>query len=123
VARDRVVELVAADRDRLRHDDPAQRDHRDFGGTAADVDDHVAERLLDRHVRADSRGERLLDEVHLPRAGGQRRLGDGALLDLGDPRRRAHDHAGARHAPLLDLADEVAQHLLRDLEVGYHPVS
>ena len=46
-----------------RGDDAAERDHRDLGGAAADVDDHVAGRLVDRQARADRRGHRLLDDV------------------------------------------------------------
>ena len=45
----------------FERDDAAERDHRDLGGAAADVDDHVAERLVDRQRRADRRGHRLLD--------------------------------------------------------------
>jgi hypothetical protein len=50
--------------------------------------------------------------------GGQRRLLDGALLDLGDAARSAHDQARMRDATVDHLSDEVAQHLLGDLEVG-----
>ena len=52
------------------------------------------------------------------------RLGHGALLDLGDARRhRDHDTDAAEGhlAPkAARLADEVGQHVLRDLEVGDH---
>src|SRR5215210_3616890 len=39
---DRLVELVAADADRLRHDDAAERDHGHLARLAPDVDYHVA---------------------------------------------------------------------------------
>src|ERR1044072_1777821 len=39
--------------DRLRGDDPAQRDDGHLGGAATDVDDHVAGRLADRKPGAD----------------------------------------------------------------------
>ena len=55
VVDDRLVELVAADADRLRDDDPAERDHGDLAGAAADVDDHRAGRLADRQARRRSR--------------------------------------------------------------------
>ena len=114
-----VVELVAGDPHRLRGDDAAERDHGDLGGAAADVDDHVARRLVDRQVGADRRGHRLLDDVH--RLAGAGVLGGvlhGALLDAGDARRHADDHA--RLVPLAGVhpLDEVAEHLLADLEVG-----
>ena len=76
-------------------------------------------RLVDREVGADRRRHRLLDDVH--RLAGAGVLGGvlhGALLDAGDARRHADDHP--RLAPLagVDPLDEVAQHLLADLEVG-----
>ena len=45
---DRFVHLVARDADRLREHDARERDHRDFGGAAADIDDHVAGRFGNR---------------------------------------------------------------------------
>ena len=79
---DRVVELVAADADRLARDDAAERDDRDLGGAAADVDDHVAGRLLHGQAGADGRGHGLFDDVgRLAGAGVLGGLLHGALLD------------------------------------------
>ena len=122
VVDDRLVHLVAADAQRLRDDDPAERDHGDLGRAAADVDDHVPGRLGDRQPGADRGGHRLLDQVRLARAGGQRRLLDRALLDAGDARRDADDDARMREPVLVHLLDEVAQHLLGHVEVGDHAV-
>ena len=122
VVDDRLVHLVAADAQRLRDDDPAERDDGDLGRAAADVDDHVPGRLGDGEAGADRGGHRLLDEVGLARAGGERRLLDGALLDAGDAGRDADDDARVREAVLVHLLDEVAQHLLGDVEVGDHAV-
>src|SRR5215218_793600 len=122
VVDDRLVELVAADADRLRDDDPAERDHGDLGRAAADVDDHVAGRLAHRQTRADRGRHRLLDQVRLARAGRQARLLDRALLDAGHARRHADDDARVRPAVLVHLLDEVAQHLLGHVEVGDHAV-
>ena len=47
MSNERIVELVAADADRLPHHDAAQRENRDFGCTAADVHDHRSLRLPD----------------------------------------------------------------------------
>ena len=61
--------------------------------------------------------------IDLARAGRQRGLPDGALLDLGDARGNAIDDARAhQRATVVRLADEVAQHRLGDLEVGDHAV-
>ena len=61
------VDVEAADPDGLQGDDAAEGDHRRLGGATADVDDHVAERLVDRQAGADGRGHGLLDEVRPPR--------------------------------------------------------
>ena len=122
VVDDRLVELVAADPDRLRDDDPAERDHRDLGGAAADVDDQRAGRLGDRQAGADRRRHRLLDQVGLAGAGREAGLLDRPLLDPGHAGGDADDDARVGEAVGVHLLDEVAQHLLGDVEVGDHPV-
>src|SRR4051812_12581371 len=122
VADDRLVELVAADADRLRDDDAAEGDHGDLARAAADVDDHGARGLADGQPGPDRGGHRLLDEVGLARTGREAGLLDGALLDAGDAGGHADDDARVRPAVLVHLLDEVAEHLLRHLEVGDHPV-
>ena len=72
---------------------------------------------------ADRGGDRLLDQRHLARAGRQARLLDRARLDVRDAGRHAHHHALARPAAAVRLAQEVAQHLLGDLEVRDHAVA
>ena len=52
----------------------------------------------------------------------ERRLLDGAPLDAGDARRNADDDARVGEAILVHLLDEVAEHLLGDVEVGDDPV-
>ena len=64
---------------------------RGLAGATTDVDDHVADRLVDRQPGADRRGHRLLDELRFGRTGTARRLGHGTLFDFGDGRRHA-DH-------------------------------
>ena len=123
VGGDRLVEVVAADAHRARQDDGAHGDDRHLAGAAADVDDHPPDRLADGDAGADGGGDRLLDELHAPGAGRQRRLLDRAPLDLGDARRRAHDEARVGAAAVEDLAHEVAQHLLGHLEVRDHAVA
>ena len=118
VGDDRLVHLVAADAEALGDDDAAERDDGDLGRAAADVDDHVPGRLGDGKPGADRGGHRLLDQVGLARAGRERRLLDCTLLDAGHARRDADDDARVREAMLVHLLDEVAQHLLGDVEVG-----
>ena len=118
VADDRLVELVAADADRLAHDDAAQRDHGDLARAAADVDDHVAGGLGHRQAGADRGRHGLFDQLRPARAGRVGGLFDGALLDPGHARGHADHDPRVGPLVLVHLADEVAQHLLGDLEVG-----
>src|SRR5690606_20865242 len=113
-------EAVAADARGLRVDDAVERDHRDLGGAAADVDHHRAARLGHRHAGADRRGHGFLDQRHVARPGLHRRVADGALLHLGGAGRHADQHAraGAQEAALVHLADEMLEHFLGIGEIG-----
>src|SRR5215207_9663595 len=122
VVDDGLVELVAADADRLRHHDAAERDHGNLARSAADVDDHVPCRLAHRQPGADRRGHRLLDQVRLTGAGAEAGLLHRALLHPGHSGGHAHHHARVRPAILVHLLDEVAEHLLGHVKVRDHPV-
>ena len=120
---DGLVEVVAGGADGQAGDDAAQRDDRDLGGPAADVDDHVAGGLVHGEPGADRGGHRLLDDVDPAGTGLVARLLHGALLDGGDAAGHADHHAGLGEvAAPVDLLDEEAQHLLGRLEVGDHAV-
>ena len=69
IADDRLVHLVAADAHRSGIGQPAQREDRDFGRAAADIDDHRTDWLGHRHVGADSGRHRLQDQEDLARTG------------------------------------------------------
>src|SRR5262249_59325725 len=86
----------------------------------ADVDDHAADRFVDRQTGADHGGDRLLDRVGLAGAGGEGGVFHRAFFDLGDAARDADDDAGVggHHALQVDLADEVVEHHLDGVEVG-----
>jgi hypothetical protein len=75
-----------------------------------------------REAGADRRGHRLLDDVRLAGTRVLGRLHDGSLLHPGDAGRDADHHARLGEPPLVDPVDEVAQHLLADLEVRDDPV-
>ena len=82
VGLDRGVDVERADADRLERHDAAERDHRDLGRAATDVDDHVAERLVDGERRTDRGRHGLLDQVRLRCARAAGRLENRALLHV-----------------------------------------
>src|SRR5579884_3310757 len=123
VLQDGLVDLVARGADRAADDDAFERDDRHFGGAAADVDDHAAGRLGNGQAGPDRRRHGLLDQERLAGAGADGRVVHGALLDFRHTRGDAdHDARTRRKETRMHLADEVAQHLLHDVEVGNHTV-
>ena len=119
---DRLVELVATNTDRLSHNDAAERDDSNLGRATADVDDHVARWFRDREPGADCSGHRLFDQVGDTRASRERGLFNRTLLDACHTRRNADDDARMGPTVLVDLVDEMAEHLLRHFKVGDHAV-
>ena len=119
VGDDAAIHLVAGNADGAADDHAAEGDDGDLGGATADVDDHAAGRLHHGQARADGGGERLFDKE----AGASARAEGGVvhrpLLHLGDAAGNADDHARlGEEGAVLHGADEIAQHPLRDLEVG-----
>src|SRR5918995_2599582 len=127
VARDRHVHVVSCHPDRCLRHDAAQGDHGNLGGASAYIDYHGPFRLADREVNTYSRRQGLLDCVGLSRPG---RLGcflDRPQFYSGHPRGHADSHARPYQVPEYGrlwsrTADEVSEHLLRNLEVGYDAV-
>ena len=112
------VEVEAAATQRLHGHHPAEGDHRHLRRAAADVDDHVADGLVDRQSGPDGGRHGLLNEEAGRRAGPARRLLDGAALDRRDGGRDADQHLGPVEAADADTAQQHAEHPLGDLEVG-----
>src|SRR5207245_1410348 len=84
---DRLVHLVTRDPHRLAVDDPRQGNHCHLGGPAADVDDQIAARLLNRQPGPHRRRDRLLHEIHGAGPGGPRGVADRPPVALLDGRR------------------------------------
>ena len=119
VLNDRVVELIAAYSYGQTRDDAAKRDDGDLGGTATDIDDHVAGGLVNRQGRTDCRSHGLFDDEDLACACCVAGIFNRALLDTGDAGRYADDQAGLGEVTArMHLLDEVAQHALSGVEVG-----
>ena len=115
---DGLVELVARDLDGGRLHHAGERDDRDIGRAAADIDDHVALGLGDVDARADGGGDRLFNEVNAARAGLNARVDDRALLDLGDAGGDADDDARLEELEAHDLVQKFLDHALGDFIVG-----
>ena len=113
------IELVACDAHGLRKDHAGEGNDGDLGGAAADVDDHVGGRFFDREADSDGGGHGLGDGDHIACAGMERGVFHGAFFDLGDAGGDGDDDAGVyAEGAVADLADEVAEHRLGDVEVG-----
>ena len=98
-------------------------DHGHLAGAAAHVDHDAGSRFVDGEARSDRCRQGFLDELNRAGAGGHAGLGQRSLLDVGDAGGRAHHHARAGVAAAVDAPHEMAQHLLRDLEVRDHTVT
>ena len=100
-------------------DDAAEGKDGHLGGATADVDDHRARGFFDRQADADGGSDRLRDGDDVIGAGAISRVHDGATFDGGDAIGHGHDDGEIREEGFTgDLADEVAEHVLADLEVG-----
>ena len=115
---DRGVDVERPDPHRFERDHATERDHGDLGRAAADVDDHVAHRLVDRQPGTDRGGHRLLDEVRLRGPGATGGLEHRALLDVRDRGRHADQDPRAIQPVHARALEQQADHALRDLEVG-----
>ena len=102
--------------------DAGQRDDRHLARAAADIHNHAARRLRYRQANPDRRRHRLLDQENLSHPGRMRRVLHRALFDLRDV--AGHGDHNSRLGVLApeplraDLVDEVAEHRLRNVEVG-----
>ncbi len=125
IAGDLLVHLVAGYADGGGDDDSAHGDHGDFGGATPDVDDHGASGLHDRQAGPDCGGHRLLYQVGGARASVEGGFVNRPLLHLRYAGRNAYGHPRPRQpeaGTVVNGADEVMQHLLRDVEVGDNSV-
>ena len=119
VLHDRFIQLVAGHPHAPAEDDAGKRNQGHFRRAAADVDDHVAGRILHRETDADRRGHRFLDQVNLARAGMRGGFADGAFFDFGDARGNRDHHPGTgADAAVVHFRDEMAQHRLGHFEIG-----
>ena len=113
-----LIELVAGDLDRGGFHHTGEGDHSDIRRTAADVHHHVAVGLGDVDARADGRRYRLLNKIHLPGAGLNTGIDDGALLNLRDTGGHADDDPGLEEGKARDLMNKLLEHPLRHIVVG-----
>src|SRR5690606_12206523 len=121
---DRLIHLVAADADAFRIDNATEREDSNFRRAAADIDDHRARRLGYGETGADCSGHRLIDQDRLAGAGILGGFLDGFTLDRRGAGGNADDDQRPREAAAaVHLVNEVADHLLGDLEIGDDPVA
>ena len=125
IGHDVLVHLITGDANASRRDNAPEARDGDLGRTATDVDDHASVRLANCKSCADGGRHRLFDEAHPTGTRLDCGVTDGALLHFGHARWNANDHAwaGGEPAPLMHLANVVADHLLGHRRVRDHPVA
>src|SRR3989344_8162689 len=118
------IEFIARDAHVARIHEAAEGDDADVRRAAADIDYHIAARLVDGQFDTDSGCQRFLNDVHLARACGARRVTHGAYFHGRNPRRDAHDHAGAQELRMsrLRLPYQVREHLRGHFKFGNNAV-
>ena len=97
---------------------PESEIKRDLGRAAADIDDHVARRILHRKTDPDRRRHRFFDQINFARTGVRGGFADGAFFHFGNAGRHRDDHARPRaHAAAVHFGDEMPQHRLGHFEI------
>ena len=124
VIHDSFVHPVTTDTYRSSIHNVTQRQHRDFGCPAPDIDDHITCWIRNRHARTNCRGNRFGDQTRAARSSGQDGLPDRPFLNGGRAMWDADNDLGfGEGRPLRDLADEVLNHLLCSVEVCNDPIA
>ena len=122
VADYRLIHFVTGDFYRFRNDDAAERDDRNVGRSAADVDYHATGRAGNVDAGSDSGGKRFFNKESLARAGLIRGVDDGSLLDLGYAARNADHNSRLEEHISAGAANEVLKHFERHFVLAYNAV-
>ena len=111
--------MVTADTDTFCVDDTGKGNDSDFCGTAADINDHVSGRFVDRETNTDGSGHGFLEEENFASTGMDSGFFYGAAFDFGNTRWDCNDDARWDHFGIFrNFADEVAKHGFGDFEIS-----
>ena len=119
-----IVHFITGHPHRMNGYQTTQRDQTNLGGAAADIHDHIADRLHHRQARPDSRRHRFFNQVGFLGTGIQRRLTDRSLLHRGNTGGHTNNNSRPREnrAIFNRLVDKILQHTLCDVKIGNHAV-
>src|SRR5207247_9883502 len=115
---DGFIKLVAADAETATKDDSRQGNDRNFASTAADIDNHVAGRLMHGQPNANRRGHRLFDQINLARASVCGGIFDGPFFHFRDAGGDGHHDPRSNELAVVNLLDEMPQHRFGDLGIS-----
>ncbi len=118
VSLDGIVHIEGTNAHRFQRHHAPEGNQRSLGGATTDIDHHVADRLVDRHVGTDRSDQRLFDQTSIGGTCTLRCFRDGSTLDGGDRRRDTDDHARSIDSTHTDALQQQSDHALRHLEVG-----
>ena len=99
-----------------------QADHRNVGGSTADVHDHAALRLQDVYVRPQRGGNGLIDQIHLAGTGSHNCLYHGIALDASNGGRHTDCDPRLYQAAVIRLVDKAANQLFGQRMIGNHAI-
>ncbi len=120
---DGVIDFIATDADALGVDDSGKGNDSDFGGTTADINNHIGGRFVDREPHADCGGHRFFNKDNIACARPDGGILNSAPLDFGNPGGNGNNDAGCDESFFaVHLVDEITEHCFRDLKVCNHAV-
>src|SRR4051812_32771423 len=117
--------FITGDTDTLVAYNTCQRNHRNTGGSSADIDDHIAYGLFYVDTYTECSGHRLMDHIYFFRAGLFGTIAHGTFFYFGNRRWDTDHHSPARWKQRLlgiDHLDQFPDHQLGSVEIGNYAV-
>ena len=118
VLRNRFIHLISGDLVRTAMNHTREGDNGDFGGSSADIHNHVSRGLRHGQTCADRRRHRLLDQMSFAGFRTIGRILHRSLFNLGDSRWDSNDDSRMHeYFPAVRLLNEVRQHFFRHRKI------
>ena len=125
VADNGFIHFVAAHAHRCATDRVVQRNHRDIGGTATNIHDHVTHGVFHRDAHTDSGSHRFVNQVDFLRTSLLGGIDNGAGFHFGNAARHAHNNAGPDNPQrvLLHALNEGLEECFDQFKIRNHAIA